>query len=91
MRFTILIGALLFAAVNAHAVDTDRDILAMKAAKVASKNKLCVCDASQFYGRIGRLQVQTASIPSASCAVPFFDAFGKTNGGVSCALFTVLP
>ena len=34
MRRTILIAALLFTAVNAFAADSDRDILAMKAAKL---------------------------------------------------------
>jgi hypothetical protein len=90
MRRSIVIAALLLLAGNAFA-DTDRDILAQKAGRVASKNKLCTCDAAQFYGRIGRLRVQTAGIPSAACEVPFFDQFGKINGGVSCALFTVLP
>jgi hypothetical protein len=91
MRRFIVIAALLLFAGNAFA-ETDRDILARKAAKVGSKNKLCTCDAPQFYGRIGRLQVFTGgNLLSASCQVPFFDQFGKINAGAGCSLFTVLP
>jgi hypothetical protein len=90
MKRLLVIAALLAAAVNASAA-TDKEVLAQKTARVGSKHRLCTCDASQYYGRVGYLQVQTSGFPTAWCYVPSFNAFGKANGGVDCALFTVLP